>query len=196
MRIQEACAAIAKLRGNSIIVATMGAMSAFDALGIVEGRINSVPLMGGASCLGLGLALGNPGRGVIVVDGDASLLMQLGSLATVAGLKPGNYAHFVVHNGTQFTGGVNLKTAVEKDVDFCAIASGAGYSRAQRIFSVEEIEALGDDVFCLQGPSFYQLCVQVEPPRIGPDNPQQEMPDRQFSRMGEEALALATWLGN
>src|ERR1700760_3495630 len=102
MRIGEACQQIARARGQRVIVATMGAMFAFDALGVTERRLSSVPLMGGAASLGIGLALADPGGGVIVVDGDASLLMQLGGLVTVADSKVSNFIHFVVHNGTQF----------------------------------------------------------------------------------------------
>ena len=61
--------------------------------------------MGGASSLGLGLALARPDRRVIVFDGDGSLLMQLGSLATIAGAAPRNLVHFLFKNGVYHTSG-------------------------------------------------------------------------------------------
>ena len=64
-----------------------------------------VGFMGGASSIGLGLALAEPERRVVVLDGDGSLLMQLGSLATVAGAKPPNYIHFLFNNGIYHTSG-------------------------------------------------------------------------------------------
>lgn len=62
MRILEACKAIEAARDGAVLVTTMGSMYMFDALGVNAGRINSVPLMGGASGLGLGLALAKPER--------------------------------------------------------------------------------------------------------------------------------------
>lgn len=110
MRMGEACHLIANARGENVIVATMGAMFAFDALNVTERRLSSVPLMGGAASLGLGLALARSSVGVIVVDGDASLLMQLGGLVTVAESGPTQFVHFVVENGVQFAGASNLPT--------------------------------------------------------------------------------------
>ena len=57
MTIGEACGAVAAARGDAIVVATMSAMFAFDQLALRDGRMGSVPLMGGAAGLGLGLAL-------------------------------------------------------------------------------------------------------------------------------------------
>ena len=62
--------------------------------------------MGSASTIGLGIALAQPQRKVIVVDGDGSLLMQLGSLVTIAGAAPANFFHFVFENGVYETSGV------------------------------------------------------------------------------------------
>ncbi len=193
MRIQEACEQIAKARGERVIVATMGAMFAFDVLGVTERRLSSVPLMGGAASLGLGLALGQPNAGVIVVDGDASLLMQLGGLVTVADARPANFVHFVVQNGAQFTGGANLSVPGGKDVDFCAMATAAGYASAHRF---DDAGALADALPMLlasPGPVFVTLKVDPEPPRFGVESPQPEMPDRQFQRMGLEAEQLGVW---
>lgn len=194
MRILEACEIISQRRGDAILVSTMGAMQAFDALDVNEARISSVPLMGGASCLGLGLALGNPSRRVMVVDGDASLLMQLGSLASIADQAPARFHHFVVNNGRQFAGLVNLRTLRDGLVDFCAIALAAGYTRAFRISSVDELSDVLDSSFDADGPVFYELRVEPDPARFGADNPQLEMPERQFQRMGQEAVALGAWL--
>lgn len=194
MRILEACEVINNSRNGAIIVSTMGSMLAFDRLEVQEGRINSVPLMGGASCLGLGLALGNPKRSVIVVDGDASVLMQLGSLATISAQKPVRLEHFVVNNGTQFTGTVNLQTLGSGRVDYCQMALAAGYQSAFSISNVQALEDVLSGTSRSEGPILYELCVEPEPPRIGAENPQLEMPDRQFQRMGQEAIALSAWL--
>lgn len=193
MRIVEACKAIAQARGERVIVATMGAMFAFDMLGVTERRLSSVPLMGGAASLGLGLALARPGHGVIVVDGDASLLMQLGGLVTVADAGATNLIHFVVQNGAQFAGASNLPVPGGHDVDFRAMALAAGYASAH---SFGDADALGQAMPALldaKGPVFVVLKTEPEAPQFGPEKPQPELPDRQFQRMGAEAEQLGVW---
>ena len=193
MRIVEACKAIAQARGERVIVATMGAMFAFDMLGVTERRLSSVPLMGGAASLGLGLALARPGHGVIVVDGDASLLMQLGGLVTVADAGATNLIHFVVQNGAQFAGASNLPVPGGHDVDFLAMALAAGYASAH---SFGDADALGQAMPALldaKGPVFVVLKTEPEAPQFGPEKPQPELPDRQFQRMGAEAEQLGVW---
>ena len=194
MTMVQACSTVAAARGDAIVVATMGAMTAFDQLGLVDGRISSVPLMGGAAGLGLGLALARPDRRVLVVDGDASLLMQLGGLVTVATQAPRNLLHVVIRNGTQFSGGSNLATPGRDCVDFVALALGAGYRHAVRIERAEDWVARFPTLLAADGPGFVELAVEAPAPRFAAATPQQEMPDRQFQRMGQEAAALSAWL--
>ncbi len=193
MDILEACQAIEDCRGDSILVATMGAMGAFDQLEVGQPRLSSVPLMGGAASLGLGLALGQPERPVVVVDGDASLLMQLGVLATVAENRPVRFFHFVIHNGTQFSGFSNLAIAAERQVDFVGLAKAAGYLEAVRFSDSTAMEQALPALFELSGPVLIELI--VEPGDEKPGVPTVfEIPDRQFERMGMEATALSTWI--
>src|SRR5918995_7510842 len=85
--------------------------------------------MGGASTLGLGIALARPNRRVVVLDGDGSLLMQLGSLATVAGARPRNLTHLLFKNGVYHTSGAQeIPGGIA--VDFVMMAKGAGYRSA------------------------------------------------------------------
>ncbi len=194
MTIGEACGAVAAARGDAIVVATMSAMFAFDQLALRDGRMGSVPLMGGAAGLGLGLALARPDRQVLVVDGDASLLMELGGLVTVAIQAPHRYLHILANNGTQFTGGSNLKVPGHQQVDFCAMALAAGYRHAQRIDSLAEWTLRLPALMAAQGPGFVELVITPAPTRFGPAMAQSEVPDLQFNRMGQEAVALASWL--
>jgi thiamine pyrophosphate-dependent acetolactate synthase large subunit-like protein len=194
MTLAQACAALATARGDAIVVATMGAMHAFDQLQLMDGRMSSVPLMGGAAGLGLGLAIAQPARRVIVVDGDASLLMQLGGLVTVATQAPTNLLHVLIRNGTQFTGNGNLSVPGAQ-ADFVALARAAGYRHAQRIDSADEWAARCAAILAQDGPGFVELVVEPAPARLGAAAPQQEIPDRQFERMGQEAAALSAWLG-
>ena len=159
----------------------------------VRSRISSVPLMGGAACLGLGLALAQPDRAVVVVDGDASLMLELSGLATVARAKPRKFLHVVIHNGTQFTGLGNL-TAPAAGFDFAGAARVAGYVHAERIEDAQVWEQRLPALLAMEGPVFVELAVDPVPARTKPGFVQDEMPDRQFERMGQEALRLQQWL--
>src|SRR3989441_4711812 len=88
--------------------------------------VGCVGFMGGASSLGLGLALARPDRRVLVFDGDGSLLMQLGSLATVAGAAPRNLVHFLFKNGVYHTSRAQ-EIPRGGGVGFVQMAKGAGY---------------------------------------------------------------------
>ena len=194
MRILQACDCIVQARPDAIRVATMGAMNTLDRLGVGQPRVSSVPLMGGAPSLALGLALAHPEQTVVVLDGDASLLMQLGGLVSVAGQGPRNFYHFVMHNGTQFTGLSNLPIAGPRPVDFCQLAEGAGY---RRVFAIHDLDTLQDrlpEIFAAEGPVMVELMLAPEPASFSAENPQQDLTDRQFTRMGDEALQLRAWL--
>ena len=88
--------------------------------------------MGVASSIGLGLAMAQPGRRVVVLDGDGSLLMNLGSLATIATCRPGNLT-VVVWDNRQYgtTGG--QATATAHGTDLAAIARAAGIASATTV---------------------------------------------------------------
>src|SRR3989441_3461374 len=88
-----------------------------------------VGFMGGASSIGLGLALGRPDRRVIVFDGDGSLLMQLGTLATIAGAAPRNLTHLLFKNAVYHTSGAQ-DIPGGHGIDFVMMAKGAGYKNA------------------------------------------------------------------
>src|SRR5438128_9849246 len=91
--------AIAAARGNAICVPTMTTSPAWRTLAPDDLSVTCVGFMGGASSLGLGLALARPDRRVIVFDGDGSLLMQLGSLATIAAAQARNLTNLAFKNG-------------------------------------------------------------------------------------------------
>ena len=85
--------------------------------------------MGLAAPIALGVALAQPQRRVIALEGDGSILMQLGSLATIAGRKQKNLAVVIMDNGTyQITGG--QLTSTELGADIVAIARGAGIAQS------------------------------------------------------------------
>lgn len=179
--------------GVAKVKSILGAGPSADDQRSSPGRINSVPLMGGAGGLALGLALAQPQRKVIILDGDASLLMELGGLATIAAQRPQNLLHCVVHNGTQFTGLDNMDTFVH-GFRFADVARDAGYSHTERIEDGATWAERFPKLLAMDGPVFVELLVEPVPRQTKDGFSQVEMPERQFTRMGEEAAALKAWL--
>jgi phosphonopyruvate decarboxylase len=118
--------------------------------------VSCVGFMGGASSLGLGLALARPDRRVVVLDGDGSLLMQLGSLATNAGAAPRNFAHFLFKNGVYHTSGAQ-DIPGGLSVDFVMMARGAGYRLVTRIDDLDELKRRLPELLTADGPVFAEL---------------------------------------
>jgi sulfopyruvate decarboxylase subunit beta len=97
--------------------------------------------MGLASSIGLGLALHLPQERVVVLDGDGSVLMNLGTLATLARYRPKNLVHFVFDNGSLLsTGGFDSHTT-SGITDLAAIARGAGI---EHVVTVDSVIAFGE----------------------------------------------------
>ena len=114
--------------------------------------------MGKASSLGLGVALARPERKVVVLDGDGSLLMNLGTLVTVAGMAPSNFLHVVLEGRTYDTSG-GQPTPNEGEVDFAGLARAAGYRRAETADDDATLRRLLPELLREHGPTF--LCVRV-----------------------------------
>jgi thiamine pyrophosphate-dependent acetolactate synthase large subunit-like protein len=111
--------------------------------------------MGKASSFGLGLALSQPSRGVWVLDTDGALLMNLGSLVTIARMKPANLLHFVYDNDAYDTTG-GQPTPGSHMVNFQAIALDAGYPRAFLFDRLEDFSSNLSEVLAAPKPA---LCV-------------------------------------
>ena len=194
MNVFEACFLINKARGEALVVSTMSAMFAAAAIGPGPHNLSSVPLMGGASGLGLGLALSQPGRKVLVLDGDASLLMELGTMATIGQQAPANLVHFVFNNGVQFAGLANMARPGGAQFDFVKMGEAAGYASSRRIDSLPELMAAAPALLGTPGPHFVELMIAPQP-RLLTEMPQPELPDAQFHRMGAEARSMMQLLG-
>ncbi len=105
--------AINKERGNSIVVGTMTPVRYWEQ--ISEKPELDLPVFGAmskASSVALGVALARPDKKVLVLDGDGCILMNLGSLVTIAGQAPKNLVHFVFEDGVyNTTGGQSIPGA-------------------------------------------------------------------------------------
>jgi sulfopyruvate decarboxylase subunit beta len=136
MQLTEAVAVVRDARAASdIVIPSMGAAREWMALGPLHPLdfIYVPSAMGHAASLGLGLALAQPERRVIVLIGDGSLLMSLGSLATIAAERPGNLVVIVFDNGVYEITGAQPTPATagveQSRVDFTAVARGCGIAR-------------------------------------------------------------------
>lgn len=111
---------------DRIVVTIMGAVAAeLYSLGHRTNFFYLEHAMGLASSMGLGIALSMPGHKVIVLDGDGSLLMNLGTLSTMARYKPGNLLHIVFDNESLLSVG-GFPTATSSGTDLAGIASASG----------------------------------------------------------------------
>ena len=136
----EATRLIVELAGDAAIVASLG-HPAYDlfAAGDRPQNFYTWGSMGLASSIGLGLALARPELRVIVLDGDGSLLMNLGSLATIGLLRPANLIVVVMDNQEYATtGGQPTPTAHGADLD--AAARAMGVQRTATVRSVDELQ--------------------------------------------------------
>jgi phosphonopyruvate decarboxylase len=156
MKPEDAVTAIAAAWGDAICVPTMTAKRVWRALAHDHLSVDCAGFMGGASCLGLGLALAWPERRVVVLDGDGSLLMQLGSLATIAGAAPRNLTHLVFKNGLYQSSG-SQPTPGGLAVDYVRMAQGAGYRDAYAIRDLDELERRLPAMFSDDGPLLVEL---------------------------------------
>src|SRR5438128_2002755 len=111
---------------DRIVVTIMGAVAAeLYSLGHRANFFYLEHAMGLASSMGLGIALSMPERQVIVLDGDGSLLMNLGTLSTMARYKPGNLLHIVFDNESLLSVG-GFPTATSTGTDLAGIARASG----------------------------------------------------------------------
>ena len=156
MKPEDVLQVIAAARGDAICVPTMTTSPAWRTIAPDDLSVGCVGFMGGASSLGLGLALARPDRRVIVLDGDGSLLMQLGSLATNAGAAPRNFVHLLFKNGVYHTSGAQGIPG-GFSVDFVLMAKGAGYRQALSIDTLDDFKRRLPELLRAEGPVFVEL---------------------------------------
>jgi sulfopyruvate decarboxylase subunit beta len=164
MKRDECFRILARHIGDAAVVATYS--SAVDWVAVAPRVLNytSIGAMGLDSSHGLGLALGRPDKRVIVLQGDGSLLMNLGSLVTIAEAAPKNLVHLVAHNETyEANGGHPIPNP---KVDFAALARAAGYAAVYDfaglgVFAQQVAHVLEQD-----GPVFATLHVEPSQPLI------------------------------
>ena len=128
-----------QLDDDTVILATTGVTGRelFE-LGDYSNQFYMVGSMGCISSVGLGLAMAKPNKKVIVIDGDGSLLMRMGSLTTNAYYSPKNLYHVVLDNGLhESTGG---QKTVSSNVNFMKIAEGSNYEKVIELNSLSDLK--------------------------------------------------------
>jgi phosphonopyruvate decarboxylase len=158
MKRDECFRALARHLNDEIVLPVYS--SAFDWLAIAPRALNyyAFGAMGLGSSHALGLALGQPDRRVIVLDGDGSLLMNLGTLVTIGAAAPKNLVHFVCRNGTyEANGGHPIP---QRDVDFSGLAQAAGYAQTLDFREFEDFEAALPRLLAQDGPTFATLHIE------------------------------------
>ena len=129
----EAVRAISRERNDAIVVSTMSPNRYWEA--VTENPDLDLPIfgaMGKASSVALGLALARPEKKVLVLDGDGGLLMNLGTLVTIAGQEPENLVHFLFEDGVYFTTGSQPVPGAGR-VSLSGMAKDAGFRHSPRV---------------------------------------------------------------
>lgn len=141
--------------------------------------------MGMACSMGLGLAMAQPKRKVIVLDGDGALLMNLGSLATEATRKPENLIHIVWDNRQyQLTGGQPTHTAFRTDL--ARMAEGAGFENVERVETLPAFNTAFDRAMDKPGPWFILALVGPETSPVRPPKSPTFIKHRFMTELGVE----------
>jgi thiamine pyrophosphate-dependent acetolactate synthase large subunit-like protein len=152
---------LSQLRGTAVVVTTMGIVRPWGKYSRSEFDFASADsAMGHAADLALGVALAQPKRKVICLNGDGSMLMALGFLATIVQTAATNLILFVVQNDTyEITGNQPLPGAGQ--VDFVTIARGAGFSRSYLFEDITDYIEKLPEVLEGEGPVFVTFKVQA-----------------------------------
>ena len=173
LRRREVVKALLAERGDLLVVGGLGA-PAWDITHAGDHDLN-FPLwgaMGGAAMLGLGLALAQPKKRVLVLTGDGEMLMGLGALATIAVQRPGNLAIVVLDNERYGETGMQ-ETHTAHGVDLAGMARAAGFAQTLRVNTQAGVSRLRRLIYSGGGALFAQVKVDAEklplvlPPRDG-----------------------------
>lgn len=162
MTMTEAVGVIAAHREDAVVIASQSARVPWLKASQKEPLdILFAGSMSKESSVGLGLALARPERKIIILSGDGELLMNLGTLVTIANQAPPNFYHFVMQNGVYaFTGG--QPTPGGRKVDFVGFAKSAGYPVAHSFDTAEGLSGRIKDILSEKGPVLVNLFIEPE----------------------------------
>ncbi len=193
LRRREVAKALLAERGDLLVIAGLGS-TAWDVTAAGDHPLD-FPLwgaMGSAAMIGLGLALAQPERRVLVVTGDGELLMALGSLATIAVQRPSNLALVVFDNERYGETGMQA-THTAHGVDLAGVARACGFPVTGTVREPAELENALPVIRAAPGPVFYAIKVRAEPlPFVLPPKDGAWLKDRfRLALLGPSAVAAA-----
>lgn len=175
---------VARLRREEAVIGGIGNNN-FD-LWASGGRPQNFYMLGsmGLACpIALGVALAQPQRRVIAIEGDGSILMQLGALGTIAMLGPGNLIVVIMDNGSyQITGGQPTLTACGTDV--VAVAHGAGLAQSAWAADEQDFEQRVERALAEEGPWLIAARIDAEPPAAETERDPAQIRDRFMRGLG------------
>ena len=161
---REVVSELLKGRGDLLVIAGLGA-PAWDITHAGDHELN-FPLwgaMGGAAMIGLGVALAQPRKRVLVLTGDGEMLMGLGALATIAVAQPRNL-YIVVLDNERYGETGQQETHTGHGVDLAGMAKAAGFARTLEVRTAAEVAKLRTRIYSGEGTLFAQ--VKVDPERL------------------------------
>jgi thiamine pyrophosphate-dependent acetolactate synthase large subunit-like protein len=173
LKRRKVVASLLRQRGRMLVVAGLGS-TAWDCTAAGDSAL-TFPMwgaMGTAAMVGLGIALAQPRRRVLVITGDGEMLMGLGSLATIGVQRPRNLAVAVVDNERYGETGMQT-THTAAGVDMAAVAQACGFARAAQARTEGEFAQARKALLQAPGPVLVQIKVLAEklplvlPPREG-----------------------------
>ena len=160
---RKVVAQILEQRGDALIMPGLGAPT-WDCAAVDDHPLTfySWGGMGGCAMMGLGLALAQPKRRVLVITGDGELLMGLGSLATIGVEKPRNLAVIVIDNEHYGETGMQ-PTHTRYGVDLPAMARAAGFKSAGTVYTAQQLKTWIPRFYRQPGPVFCTIKVTTAP---------------------------------
>jgi thiamine pyrophosphate-dependent acetolactate synthase large subunit-like protein len=194
LRRREVAKALLADRGDLLVVAGLGS-TAWDVAAAGDHPLD-FPLwgaMGGAALIGLGLALAQPQRRILVITGDGELLMGLGGLATIGAQQPANLALVVFDNERYGETGMQ-PTHTAHDVDLAAVAGACGFPVTGTVREPSELEAALPVIREAEGPLFHAIKVRAEAlPLVMPPKDGAWLKDRfRLALLGPTAVAATS----
>jgi phosphonopyruvate decarboxylase len=143
---------------TTAVIATTGKIGReLFTLGDTENQFYMVGSMGCAAGIGFGIQYAQPGRTVVVLDGDGAALMKMGTLATIGHYRTQNLVNIIIDNEAyESTGG---QSSVSSTVDFCAVAAACGYRSCIRADTEEDLKKSTREALAAPGPSLIHVKV-------------------------------------
>ena len=162
---REVVAQLLERRNDALVVTGLGAPS-YDvmAAGDHDNKFYLWGAMGGAAMVGLGLALSQPERLVLVITGDGEQLMGMGGLAAIGVAKPGNLVLTVLNNEHYGETGMQRSHA-GRGVDMVAVARACGFVSSRRITDETPLKDLCADWNARAGPHYVEIMIETDEPK-------------------------------